>query len=101
MTIIDSTATELAALFAEYHDRRDGIAETAPSVTVEVTYTRERLLLADPSGVEVWTLTTSFGNARGLVWIEDGERSRIIASSDLRTEYPQVAPFDRREFDRA
>lgn len=87
---------QLERLLASERDRLYGTpAASAPSVTVPVTYRRDRLLM-EHEGVQVWTLTTDYGNGRGLVWVETlatadtRHRVEVINSNELRVKYPQV-----------
>lgn len=89
MSPIDDTIAHLDALIESTHDRRTGGNPAAPSVTMQVTVTRDRLLF-ETNGVQVWTVTSDTGTARGLVWVEHAYGWEVISSSQLRELYPEV-----------
>ncbi len=64
-----------------------------PTVTVEITYRRGRLIFAD-GDVQVHGVHASHGSARGLIWVTDASGGtpthEVMESSSFRQRHPMV-----------
>jgi hypothetical protein len=71
------------------------------TLTVEVTYTKERLLFKSRNGIRVFGVSASHGTSRGLIWVEEiGRAPQVIPANEFQTRYPEAAGADRRQNER-